>query len=174
MHPFRLLASVLLALALALPLAAGAQEDPSPVPPEVTFVVSSGYWEHAAETQADAAAAAGDATPATDEAQAAAPRRGYYKLFALRQADGTATIHLQQIEATAGGPKIVSSTELEEFTALRPYVTDMRPETSTGITAQPGLFITVYLKTDPQAVEPESWTVLIDDLGDIRVEKATN
>ena len=26
----------------------------------------------------------------------------------------------------------------------------------------------------PKAAEPESWTVLIDDLGEIKVERATN
>jgi hypothetical protein len=57
---------------------------------------------------------------------------------------------------------------------MKPYVTDIRPENSSGITTQPGLFATVYLKTDPKAAEPESWTVLIDDLGEIKVERATN
>lgn len=36
------------------------------------------------------------------------------------------------------------------------------------------MFATVYLKTDPTAREPETWTVLIDDLGDIKVERASN
>ena len=146
----------LVALA-ALPLAfapARAADDP-PVPETITFVVSTGFWEE---------------TPEED----GAARRGYYKLIAERQPDGTALIHLQQIEATAEGPKIATTTVLEEFSALRPYVTDIRPENSTGITSQPGLFATVYLKTDPAAAEPESWTVLIDDIGEIKVERATN
>jgi hypothetical protein len=57
---------------------------------------------------------------------------------------------------------------------VKPFVTDIRPETSTGITRQPGMFATVYLKTDPSASEPESWTVLIDEVGDIKIERATN
>jgi hypothetical protein len=160
-----------LATALAVLLLAGAPafaESGSPVSEAITFVVSTGFWEDAAEGDD-----AGAAKPDTAET-AATPRRGYYKLIAVRQPDGTAQIHLQQIEATAGGPKIASSTVLEEFSALKPYVTDIRPENSSGVTTQPGLFATVYLKTDPKAAEPESWTVLIDDLGDIKVERATN
>lgn len=156
------LATALALLALAAPAFA---ENGSPVPATITFVVSTGFWEEPADEGEDAAAAAeGGETM----------RRGYYKLIAERQPDGTAEIHLQQIELTAEGPKIASSTILEEFSAMKPYVTDIRPENSTGITTQPGLFATVYLKTEPQTAEPESWTVLIDDLGDIRVERATN
>ena len=145
----------LAALSLAFAPARAADNNP-PVPETITFVVSSGFWEEASEEDSGAT------------------RHGYYKLIAERQPDGTAHIHLQQIEATAEGPKIATSTVLEEFSALRPYVTDIRPENSTGITTQPGLFATVYLKTDPAATDPESWTVLIDDLGDIKVERATN
>lgn len=167
----------MLASALAFLLLAGGPataQDASPVPEAITFVVSTGFWEEAAENEADgnAVAAAKPKTAGAD--QTAATRRGYYKLIALRQPDGTAQIHLQQIEATADGPKIVSSAVLEEFSAMKPYVTDIRPENSTGITTQPGLFATVYLKTDPKAAEPDSWTVLINDLGDIKVERATN
>lgn len=147
-------------------------EGEPPVAETITFVVSTGFWEEPAE---DAAAEGAAAKPETAETtQPAATRRGYYKLVAVRQPDGTAQIHLQQIEATAAGPKIASSTVLEEFSAMKPYVTDIRPENSSGITTQPGLFATVYLKTDPKAAEPESWTVLIDDLGEIKVERATN
>ncbi|UDF29863.1 UNVERIFIED_ORG: hypothetical protein LHK14_00655 [Roseateles sp. XES5] len=165
----------MLASALALLLLASAPalaEDAPPVPEAITFVVSTGFWEEPVEDDTTDAAAA--KTETAEAATPAALRRGYYKLIAVRQADGTAQIHLQQIEATANGPKIASSTVLEEFSAMKPYVTDIRPENSSGITSQPGLFATVYLKTDPKAQEPESWTVLIDDLGEIKVERATN
>ena len=158
------------AIALAALLVAGpafAEGEP-PVAETITFVVSTGFWEEAAEETSDTA------TTKPETAQPTALRRGYYKLIAVRQPDGTAQIHLQQIEATAEGPKIASSTVLDEFSAMKPYVTDIRPENSSGITTQPGLFATVYLKTDPKAAEPESWTVLIDDLGEIKVERATN
>jgi len=162
-----------LTAALAVLLIAGMPafaEEESPVSEAITFVVSTGFWEEPAEADGDAAAAAAEKTTA----EKPAPRRGYYKLIAVRQQDGTAQIHLQQIEATAEGPKIVSSTVLDEFSALKPYVTDIRPENSSGVTTQPGLFATVHLKTDPKATEPESWTVLIDDLGEIKIERATN
>jgi hypothetical protein len=164
-----------LATALALLLVTGASAWAAGEPPvaeTITFVVSTGFWEEAVEEDGDAAAVAKPETAASGEP--AAMRRGYYKLIAVRQPDGTAEIHLQQIEATAAGPKIASSTILEEFSAMKPYVTDIRPENSSGITTQPGLFATVYLKTDPKAAEPESWTVLIDDLGEIKVEQASN
>lgn len=159
-----------LATALTLLFLAGppafAQE--SPVAETITFVVSTGFWEEPVETDEE------DAETAAETKEPAALRRGYYKLVAVRQPDGTAQVHLQQIEATAEGPKIASSTVLEEFSAMKPYVTDIRPENSSGITTQPGLFATVYLKTDPKAAEPEGWTVLIDDLGEIKIERATN
>ena len=60
------------------------------------------------------------------------------------------------------------------MTQLKPFVTDIRPESSSGVTNQPGMFATVYLKTESQAKEAESWTVMIDDLGEMIVEKATN
>lgn len=148
-------------------------EDIDQLPVTATFVVSTGFWEEAdgeATGKADAEADAG-----TKDAPAkAAVRRGYYKLVAIRQPDRTAKIYLQQIALDETGPQVVESVELEEFTAIKPYVTDIRPEDSTGISRQPGLFATVYLKTDPSASEPESWTVLIDEFGEIKVEKATN
>ena len=163
-----------LAAALAFLLLAGtpatAAEGDSPVVETITFVVSTGFWEEPVE-DGNAEAAKPETAGATEQA---VMRRGYYKLIAVRQPDGTAEVHLQQIEATAAGPKIASSTVLEEFSAMKPYVTDIRPENSSGVTTQPGLFATVYLKTDPKVTEPESWTVLIDDLGEIKVERATN
>ncbi len=81
---------------------------------------------------------------------------------------------LQQIASTDDGPIVVSSVEVEELTQLKPFVTDIRPESSSGVTNQPGMFATVYLKTESQAKEAESWTVMIDDLGEMIVEKATN
>jgi hypothetical protein len=165
-----------LATALAFLLLTGAPAWASGEPPvaeTVTFVVSTGFWEEPVEDATETGTEAGK-PETTDVGAQATLRRGYYKLIAVRQPDGTAQVHLQQIEATAAGPKIASSTVLEEFSAMKPYVTDIRPENSSGITTQPGLFATVYLKTDPKAAEPESWTVLIDDLGEIKIERATN
>ncbi|WFU48744.1 hypothetical protein [Sinorhizobium terangae] len=167
--------ALLLAFCLALPASnLWAQESPI-LPSNITFVTSTGYWEEsgAALSQDSAEKNPGDAASGS---QGSSPggKRGYYKLIAVRQNDGTAQVHLQQVASTPAGPEVLSSAELEEFTALKPYVTDIRPETSTGITEQPGMFATVYLKTDPSAREPESWTVVIDDVGDIKIERATN
>lgn len=154
-------------------------QDIDALPVTVTFVISGGMWEldraDLAEIEGAAPAAADTAPAPAPSTDAAADRaRGYYKLVSVRQADRTAKVHLQQVEATESGPRLVNSVELAELTALKPYVTDIRPEDSTGITRVPGFMATVYLKTDPQAAEPESWTVLIDEFGEIRVERATN
>ena len=172
-------------------------EDIDQLPVTATFVISGGSWEGDAEASPSAppsstpapaqspAQAPAPATPAPAPAGAAAPspavdsaaptpRRGYYKLIAIRQPDRTAKVYLQQILSSDAGPQVLESVELEEFSAIRPYVTDIRPEDSTGVSRQPGFFATVYLKTDPAEVEPEGWTVLIDEFGEIRVERATN
>lgn len=140
---------------------------------EIIFVTSTGFWEESGDPLAilDPTGKAEEQKPGETQPE---KQRGYYKLIAVRQPEGNAHIYLQQIASSADGPKVVSSAELEEFSAMKAYVTDIRPETSDGISTQPGLFATVYLKTDPAATEPETWTVLIDDLGDIKIERETN
>ncbi len=147
------------------------------LPASIIFATSTGYWED------DGNSPAIERAPATTQSvsvQGATggevkpqQRHGYYKLFAVRQPDKTSKVYLQQIAQSDDGPAIVSTVELQEISDLKPYVTDIRPENSTGIIKEPGLFATVYLKTDP-AAESDSWTVLIDEFGDITVEKATN
>lgn len=139
------------------------------LPAAVICATSTGYWE---ESPADILIEHAPGA-ATEPAKAPEPRHGYYKLFAVRQPDRTSKVYLQQIAQTGSGPEIVSSVELDEFTQLKPYITDIRPETSTGIIEQPGLFATVYLKTDPDG-DSETWTVLIDEFGEIKIEKPTN
>ncbi|WEZ83737.1 hypothetical protein P6U16_02765 [Rhizobium sp. 32-5/1] len=168
----------LCAILTFLATAAPAQEVDI-LPSNVIFVTSTGYWEESGDPldvlDPLAAPSTRQTEPATETTAKSEPvQRGYYKLIAVRQVDGTAHIHLQQIASGPEGPKVISSAELEEFSNLKAYITDIRPESSTGIARQPGMFATVYLKTDPQALEPDSWTVLIDDIGDIKVERATN
>lgn len=139
------------------------------LPASVIFATSTGYWEDDGKSPAVERAPTAEAVANPEAAQ----RHGYYKLFAVRQADRTSKIYLQQIAQTGTDPAIVSTIELQEFSDLKPFVTDIRPENSNGIIKEPGLFATVYLKTDP-AAEPDGWTVLIDEFGDITVEKATN
>ncbi|PZU80893.1 MAG: hypothetical protein DI528_22045 [Shinella sp.] len=161
--------------ALLLSSVAARADDIDQLPVTATFVISGGFWEGDAgdiEAAPDVAGS-GTATPAPAQ-EKAETQRGYYKLVAIRQTDRTAKIYLQQILSAESGPKVLESVELEEFSAIKAYVTDIRPEDSTGVSRQPGLFATVYLKTDPQQMEPEGWTVLIDEFGDIRVERETN
>ncbi len=142
-----------------------AAEEIDLLPPTVIFVTSTGFWEDDGTT----APPTGGAT-----AEDAQKRSGYYKLVAIRQPDRTAKVFLQQIALADSTPEVVSSIELEELSAIRPYVSDIRPERVRAGGVQPGLFATVILKTDPASAEPESWTVMIDDLGELRVEKASN
>jgi len=167
-----LLTAALFALSLQ---AVHAQTTPtSPIedlPVAAIFVASSGLWED------EPAPAAATTTTATSEAAppaAAPPRRGYYKVVAMRQNDGTARIFMQQIAYTPNGPDLIQTVELEEFSKFKAYVTDIRPESSSGNGNVPGLFVTVHLKTDPMSTETEAWTVLIDELGDMKIEKASN
>lgn len=171
-----------LLLAASLTAAATARADEiEDLPVTVTFVVSGGFWEDDGEDLVEIGPA-GDGAPAAavdggdggSGDGAPSPRRGYYKLVSVRQPDSTTRVYLQQIQSTADGPRRLASVELDELTAMRPYVTDIRPEDSLGVGRQPGFFGTVHLKTDPQALEPESWTVLIDEFGEIKVERATN
>ncbi len=164
----------LAALVLVLPFAAGSlarADETVLMPANIIFVTSTGYWEESGDPLS---VLDPEAAKTADNQPALPAQRGYYKLVAVRQPEGDAHIFLQQVALDAAGPKVVSSAELEEFSAMKAYVTDIRPETSDGVAAQPGLFATVYLKTDPAAAEPETWTVLIDDIGDIKVERETN
>ncbi|TCL70508.1 hypothetical protein [Rhizobium sp. BK251] len=166
----KLLPVLAVVAALAWPTLAGAEDAPA-LPASVIFVTSTGYWEDGTNGPAIERAPQEDkaATGSGQQGQ----RHGYYKLFAVRQPDRTAKIYLQQVAQSQSGPTVVSTVELEELSDLKPYVTDIRPESSTGVAAQPGLFATVYLRTDP-AGESEGWTVLIDEFGEITVERATN
>ncbi len=160
-----ILATLFLATAV---LSARAQTEViDALPVSAIFVVSSGMWEE--QNLEPVKGADGQLRPPP-----AAPTRGYYKVVAIRQGDGTAKIYLQRIVFTADGPNLLENVELEEFNQMKSYVTDIRPESSNGASASPGLFVTVYLKTDPMAKEAESWTILIDELGEMKIEKASN
>ncbi|MDM9648541.1 hypothetical protein [Rhizobium sp. S163] len=162
-------------LIAAVPLAAHAAETTDPIlPASITFATSTGYWAddgNAPAVTRPPVAATPNAPATATPAAPSQPRHGYYKLFAVRQADRTAKVYLQQIAQTETGPEIVSTVEVQELNDLNPYVTDIRPENSTGRLNEPGLFAMVYLKTDPDS-DANSWTVIIDEFGDISVEKS--
>ena len=63
---------------------------------------------------------------------------------------------------------------IDEINALGAYVTDMRPEDSTGAATQAGFGAYIFLKTDPTVAEPETWALYIDEFGEIQVERSSN
>lgn len=168
MRPF--LATMFLAASICVAHAQTQAPGIDALPVSTIFVTSSGMWEQNAQAKSGETAAKTE----NNAAPSAEPARGYYKVIAMRQADGTAKIYLQQIAYTASGPSLVETVELEEFTQMKAYVTDIRPESSTGASDVPGLFVTVHLKTNPTQKDADAWTVLIDELGDMKIEKASN
>jgi hypothetical protein len=142
-----------------MPAGTAAAQAQDILPASITFATSTGYWQDA-ETSFATAPSVGKA----------APRHGYYKLFAVRQADRTSKVYLQQIAVDDDGVTIVSTSELRELTEIKPYVTDIRPENPDGFIKEPGLFATVILKTDPDG-ETERWRIAMDDLGEVTVDK---
>lgn len=165
----------------------------------VMFVVSGGFWEGvigeedgstepaapADDAATDAAAApateAAAGTEASPEAPAteAAPevltmQKGYYRIVAIRAEDNHSLFYLQQMVLGEDGPQVVLTMDIAELSDLNAYVTDIRPEDSSGGASQPGFAAYVYLKPDLKTTEPETWSVLVDDLGDITVSQADN
>lgn len=148
--------------------------------PRVLFVTSGGYWEDASEPAPDETAPAAEGAEAAPDANATAPSdaapisRGYYRLVAIRGEDNKSQVQLQQIALTPAGPELALSVAIDEINSLGGYVTDIRPEDSTGASSTPGFAAYVYLKMDPAVVEPDTWAVYIDEFGDIRVEQSSN
>jgi hypothetical protein len=160
----------LAALSATVIAVSAARAEDAALPATIIASTSTGYW------QDDAAPVAVTATPTAEPSPApAAPaqRHGYYKLYAVRQADRTSKVYLQQIASTDDGPQVLSTTELPEITAMKAIVTDIRPENSGGIIREPGLFAMVYIKADADA-DAEEWNVTLDELGEVSVEKAEN
>ncbi len=146
------------------------------------FVVSGGYWEEAA-VAAETAAPEADGEAATEEkpaegepaveaeAQAAPPaKRGYYRLVALRAEDNTSRVYLQQMRLADTGPQVEMTTDIEEISSQSLYVTNIVQE----IGSAAGFSAFVYAKPDPKLPEPDTWTVFVDEFGELSVEKATN
>lgn len=152
---------VLLCLApLATPPASAQQgsELAESLSPRILFVTSGGYWEKAVE-----------GAESENEVQ-----RGYYRLVAIRGEDNRSMLQLQEVALSADGPELASSIGIDEINNLGGYITDLRPEDSTGAASQQGFGAYVYLKTDPSVVEPETWVIYIDEFGEMIVERSSN
>ncbi len=161
----------ILAALLTSPVAISeARANDGVLPANIIAATTTGYWQDSGGPQL---APSPDAPTGTPSAATVTPpsRHGFYRLYAVRQTDRTARVYLQQIAATDDGPLILSTTELPEITALKAFVTDIRPENSGGIIREPGLFATLYIKRDPDA-DADVWNVMLDELGEVVVEKA--
>lgn len=154
-------------------------------PTRVLSVVSGGFWEttaekpEAEEMSADTAsetteAKEGDAETAPPKEAAKQPLRGYYRSVAIRSADNTSRLFLQRIWLSGDGPTLLDTREITTVSEMQAYITDMRPENSTGIAKQHGFVTFVYLKTDPAAEEPETWELYVDQFGDTAFTPASN
>lgn len=178
----RLLGTLVLfaSLAVAAPapgLAQDAEGIAETLPERVLFVTSGGYWDDVARAaDAGAGTASGDAAEGGDPEASSSQemRRGHYRLIIVRGEDNRSLAELQRIELAADGPVLDISMSLEEINDIGAYVTDVRPENSTGAASQPGFAAFIYLKTDPSVSEPETWTVFVDEFGDVVVEQSSN
>lgn len=139
--------------------AASAQglEDALTLPNGLTFTVSGGYW-----------------TEEQDVDGQIVETGGYYRLSSIMRADKTSVLILQKIENTQDGPAQALTIDIEEISNMNAFITDMRPESSLGSARTPGFAAYVYLKTDLNTAEPETFSIYIDDLDDIYVEPASN
>lgn len=167
-----LFCSFLLLIASAMPMSgpASAAETPDAMatttPVRVLAVVSGGLWQEDAEARAE--------TGNDEEKAAKEPRRGYFRSIAIRSQDNTSRLFLQRIWLAPEGPTVIDTEEIEALTELNAYITDMRPENSTGIASQPGFVTFIYLKQDPAATEPDTWELYVDEFGDMAFTPATN
>ncbi|MCR9139529.1 MAG: hypothetical protein NXI27_26250 [Alphaproteobacteria bacterium] len=131
----------------------------------ILSAVSGGYWEAEIEPKS----AEGETAKADPVAA-----RGYYRIAALRSMDNTSRLYLQRIRLTDDGPDMVDSVEIQALTEMKAYITDMRPESSTGIAERPGFAAFIYLKLDPKAREPDTYELFVDEFGDAAFAPATN
>lgn len=193
LSPLKSLAAAAIALGLAAAPAASQDAFTESLSERVLFVTSGGYWEEIAESDEPVETAGaesadnegGDVQTSTESgsdapADAAAANdappaaRGYYRLIAIRGQDNRSQLILQQIALTPEGPQLAMSIGIKEINALRAYITDVRPENSTGRSSGPGFAAFIYLKTAPEVVEPETWALFVDEFGNIVVEQSSN
>ncbi|MEM6463330.1 MAG: hypothetical protein AAF724_15575 [Pseudomonadota bacterium] len=168
---------------IVLTLPAAANEDATALaeatPTRILAVVSGGFWEtEVKDEQLEQTAEENGEEQQTSDNSEAEPalqkRRGYYRSVAIRSADNTSRLFLQRIWLSDNGPVLVDSQEIGALTDMRAYITDMRPENSTGIAKQQGFVTFVYLKDDPRSEEPDTWELYVDPFGDTAFTPASN
>jgi hypothetical protein len=177
-------AGLILALAVApsmAPLTAAAQDgELSDLTPRLLFAISGGAWSTIPAAEPDASSGeqndADGSGDAEDEAADAATgdERGYYRALAYRSEDNTSRLYLQRIALGENGPETVESTEITDITTLGAYITDLRPENSTGASSTAGFTAFVYLKRDPADSAAETFELFVDEFGDVTIDGATN
>ncbi|WP_419913487.1 hypothetical protein [Hoeflea sp.] len=136
-------------------------------PSRVLAVVSGGFWVD------ESGGGESESETATEDA-ANESRRGYYRSVAVRSQDNTSRLFLQRIWLSDDGPTLLDTREITELSDMKAYITDMRPEDSTGIAKLPGFVTFVYLKRDPATAEPDTWELFVDEFGDTAFTPATN
>jgi hypothetical protein len=163
--------ALLIAMELVPPLAARAQPGADDLPARLLFAVSGGFWKGDTKlnTSVDEAIKEADGSAASKDSA-----RGYYRISAYRTDDDTSRLFLQRIVLAKKAPEAAESMEIDAINALHAYVTDIRQDNASGLSATEGFSAFVALKRDPKAAEPETWTVLVDEYGTVTVEKPTN
>jgi len=131
------------------------------VPVEVLAIVSGGLWQ-------------GNKEEGGEEKKDESDGRGYYRAIAVRSPDNTSRLYFQKIDLSSGKPVIRETVTVEELETMKSYITDMRPENSTGVTDTEGFAAYVYLKENPRALEPDTWELYIDEFGEHEFVPASN
>jgi hypothetical protein len=170
MHIRSLMSALMLVVIAGAPRLAAA-EDLGRLPTDITFVISGGSWEDPGEADTNGIV---KSPQINSKATKQNIRRGYYRLLSVRQPDRTAKVFLQQMQVTETGIQPVDTVELQEINDLHAYVTDIRTDDTSGINSSLGFMGTVYVKTDPKSVDPDSWNVIIDEFGEIQVMRESH
>ena len=163
--------ALVIVMSIALPFsAARAQSGAAELAPRLLFAVSGGFWkgETALNTSIDGADAESDKAGGEDSA------RGYYRISAYRAEDNSTHLYLQRIALDESAPKVLETMEIAKINDLRAYVTDIRQDNASGVSATEGFSGFVTLKRDPKKTATETWTVFVDEFGTVTVEKPTN
>lgn len=184
-------------LAFTVPSQAQTYEEAVALPDALIFSVTGGSWSEEVElvadqtthttqgssqdssqdaaTKPDEAAKPDSASSENNETEVAIKLiEGYYRLSAFEKADQTSIVFLQKIARSDEGLTQHFTLELEEISTLNAYITDIRLENPNNTSDEIGFAAYVFLKTDPNSSEPETYSVYIDDLDSIYVEPASN